>query len=121
MIPYFIISLYKNIIEPVAAFIKKLPPPDSICFGVAGPVMNGHVKFSNIQWEIDRSELSVYFKNSNVELINDLEATGYGLAVLGEEDIKVIHSGSRAPATSRASSGRVTSTTCKPSFAVTNR
>ena len=44
---------YKNIIELTDAFINDLPLPDSICFAVAGPVLNGHAKLSNIMWEID--------------------------------------------------------------------
>jgi glucokinase len=88
---------YKNIIELTDNFIKDLPVPGSICFGVAGPVLNGRAKLSNIQWEIDSTELSNHFKIKNVQLINDLEATAYGLATLTEKDIAVIHEGSYAP------------------------
>lgn len=88
---------YENIIELTDVFIKDLPVPDSICFGVAGPVLNGHAKLSNIQWEIHITELSNHFNTENVYLINDLEATAYGLAALTEKDIAVIHKGSDTP------------------------
>lgn len=85
---------YKDIIGLINAFIgDTLPCPDSICLGVAGPVLNGHAKLSNINWEIDRAELSNHFKIKNVTLINDLEATAYGLAMLNENDVKIIHKG----------------------------
>ena len=87
---------YKNIIELTNTFIKNIPLPDSICFGVAGPVLNGHAKLSNIMWEIDSNELSNHFGVKNVQLINDLEATAYGLAMLTEKDIAVIHKGNDA-------------------------
>jgi glucokinase len=85
---------YKNIIDLTNAFIRDiLPLPDSICFGVAGPVLNGHAKLSNIDWEIDSNELSDHFKIKNVYLINDLEATAYGLAMMNETDVAIIHKG----------------------------
>ena len=87
---------YKNIIELTDAFIRDLPLPGSICFGVAGPVLNGHAKLSNINWEIDSAELSNHFKVKNVYLINDLEATAYGLAMLNENDIALIHKGNNS-------------------------
>lgn len=85
---------YGNIIDLTNAFTQNsLPLPDSICFGVAGPVLNGHATLSNIDWEIDRDEISNHFKIKNVHLINDLEATAYGLAMLNESDVVMIHKG----------------------------
>jgi glucokinase len=84
---------YKNIIELTNTFIKNNLLPDTICFGVAGPVVNGHAKLSNIMWEIDSNELSMHFGVKNIQLINDLEATAYGLAMLDEKDVTVIHKG----------------------------
>ncbi|MFC0775063.1 glucokinase [Terrimonas alba] len=84
---------YKNIIELTDDFIKGFPAPDIICFGVAGPVLNGHAKFSNINWEIDSAEIAGHFGIPAVHVINDLEATAYGLAMLTEKDVTVIHKG----------------------------
>ena len=85
---------YMNIIDLIKAFKQSiLPFPDSICFGVAGPILNGRAKLSNIDWEIDSNELSDHFKVKNVYLINDLEATAYGLAMMNEMDVTTIHKG----------------------------
>ena len=84
---------YKNIIELAGAFLKDAPFPAVICFGVAGPVINGSAKLSNIEWEIHIDELMDHFKIKNIHLINDLEATAYGLAMLDEEDISPLHKG----------------------------
>ena len=84
---------YENIIELIKTFQKGLPSPDSICLGVAGPVLNDHAKLSNIGWEIDCDDLVRQFNTSDIYLINDLEATAYGLSILGENDFAVIHKG----------------------------
>ena len=84
---------YNNIIELVDSFIKNFPLPRAICLGVAGPVLNGHAKLSNLTWEIDRDDLSNHLGIKKIKLINDLEATAYGLAVLNEEDTISVHNG----------------------------
>ncbi|MCO5241084.1 MAG: glucokinase [Chitinophagaceae bacterium] len=88
---------YKNIAQLTRDFTRDAPQPDAICFGVAGPVLNGHATLSNLQWEIDIRDIATQFPGANVHLINDLEATAYGLAVLGEKDVQVIHKGSITP------------------------
>jgi len=85
---------YKNIMELADNFIKNFPLPDVICFGVAGPVLNGHAKLSNLTWEVDSDELSNHFGIKKIKLINDLEATAYGLAMLNDKDIIPLHNGS---------------------------
>ena len=84
---------YHSITELTEKFTRNIPQPDAICFGVAGPVLNGHATLSNLQWEIDIKEITALYKTANVHLINDLKATAYGLAVLKEKDISVVHEG----------------------------
>ncbi|HRO47379.1 glucokinase [Agriterribacter sp.] len=88
---------YDNITELIREFTAHAPQPDAVCFGVAGPVLNGHATLSNLQWEIDVKEITAQYPAAKVHLINDLKATAYGLAVLGEEDVKTIHKGSAMP------------------------
>jgi glucokinase len=64
-----------------------------ICLGVAGPVLNGKVELTNIGWSLDTEEMRKELNVSKVALINDLEATAYGLAGLGKEDFITIHPG----------------------------
>lgn len=85
---------YKNIFDLIRAFIgNNLPFPDSICLGVAGPVFQGQARLSNIDWEINADDLSAHFNIKKVRLINDLEATAYGLAMLNDSDVVTIHHG----------------------------
>jgi len=83
---------YNSLVDILLLFMKDLPDPDSICFGVAGPVIKGHAKLSNIKWEIEAKELAKHF-NKKVSIINDLEATAYGLAMLSDKEITIIHKG----------------------------
>lgn len=85
-------SDFSSLIELLALFLKDIPDPHKICLGVAGPVLNGHAKLSNIKWEIDQKELNKHFKK-DFSIINDLEATAYGLAMLNESETVVIHQG----------------------------
>lgn len=64
--------------------------PDKVCFGAAGPVRGGKVKITNVEWELDSNDLSGHLNNRPVYLINDLEATAYGLAMLEEKDILTV-------------------------------
>lgn len=82
-----------NVLSLIKEFQKDIPSPDAICLGVAGPVLNGHTKLSNIGWEIDCEDLAHHFNKRDVHLINDLEATAYGLSILNENDFAVIHKG----------------------------
>ncbi len=88
-------SDYKNILVLIDEFQEGYPSPGVICLGVAGPVLDGHAKLSNIKWEIDCNEISAHFGIEKAHVINDLEATAYGLAVLADSDIKTIHTGSK--------------------------
>lgn len=85
---------YKNITEITDDFLKDQPHTQACCIGVAGPVLDGKVKLTNLSWELDSNEIAQHMKLKNVYLINDLEATAYGLAMLTDKDSVVIHKGS---------------------------
>jgi glucokinase len=58
--------------------------PDRIAAAVAGPVVDGKSKLTNLPWVLDSDAMSRDMKIP-VSFINDLEATGYGLAGLDED------------------------------------
>lgn len=84
---------YKSATELTRHFIQDAPQPDTICFGVAGPVLNGQATLSNLQWNINIKEISAQYPAAKVHLINDLKATAYGLAMLETKDVSVLHNG----------------------------
>ena len=54
----------------------------SACFGVAGPVEDGRCQTTNLPWVVDVLSLQRALGFDAVRLMNDLEATAYGLTAL---------------------------------------
>jgi glucokinase len=80
--------------EIVAAFLHSHPAePASACFGIAGPVSNGRCAATNLAWEVDAAQLADRLRLPAVRLINDLEANGYGIAALADDDFEVLNAG----------------------------
>jgi len=79
------------------------PPPsiEAACFGIAGPVIDNISKTTNLPWVVDGADLSKQFSIPRVRLLNDLEATAYGLLVLTPDETEVLNAGS-PPATKGA-------------------
>ncbi|MBN9296618.1 MAG: glucokinase [Filimonas sp.] len=87
-------SEYDTFTDIVLQFIKDCKQtPDKICLGVAGPVIKGTVEFTNLNWKVSTDEIISKTGIQKVMLINDLEATAYGLACLKDEDIYTISDG----------------------------
>ncbi|PKD16244.1 glucokinase [Salegentibacter salinarum] len=66
----------------------------SVCIGAAGPVKDGKVLGTNFTWEIDKKDIIDITKNSSIRIINDLEATAYGLKNIESSHFTEIKSGS---------------------------
>jgi glucokinase len=63
------------------------------CFGVPGPVRGGRLRLTNLPWTLDSRELATGLCIDHVFLINDLEANGYGLAELSDDQIFTLSEG----------------------------
>lgn len=76
-------------------FMQENPDdkPEKICLGVAGPVFEGRVTVTNLPWYVDANEIAEATGISQVILLNDLEATAYGVAGLEEKDFAILHAG----------------------------
>jgi len=61
--------------------------PDSACFGIAGPVRNGRVETSNLPWVVEQSRLAKQIHLPATLLINDLEASAWGIGALADGDL----------------------------------
>jgi glucokinase len=82
---------YKNLEEIVAKF--KPGSVEKVCFGVAGPVLDGKCQATNLPWVIDAKK----FKLSKVFLINDMEAMAWGIRRLEPKDLLVLNKGKEKP------------------------
>ena len=66
-------------------------------FGVAGAVVNNVVHPANIPWFVDGAAMAKLLGLGRLRLLNDLEATGYGIGVLGPTELVTIHIGIPEP------------------------
>jgi glucokinase len=63
------------------------------CLGIPGPVMGGSARPTNIAWEIEEQSLSETLCGASTRLVNDLEATAYGMLHLQPSEIVELHKG----------------------------
>ena len=66
-------------------------------FGIAGPVVDNRVQATNFPWLIDGASVAKHLHLDHVHLVNDVEATAYGIAVLEPNELETIHPGEPAP------------------------
>jgi glucokinase len=72
-------------------------PVDRACFDVAGPVIGGRAKITNLPWVMDEATLIQELGLASVHLLNDLEATALAVPILEPEDISTLNTGEPAP------------------------
>jgi glucokinase len=66
-------------------------------FGVAGAVVDNVVHPANIPWIVEGKAMADLLGLAHLRILNDLEATGYGIGVLEPSDLITIHSGVPTP------------------------
>lgn len=75
-----------------------LAPFPDICisragFGIAGPVQDGVCRATNLPWTLSREKLQHQCKSPHVFLLNDLEASGWGLQLLSSGKYVTLNEG----------------------------
>jgi glucokinase len=84
--------------EIVADFLSATPAKvTAAAFGIAGPVVDNRVQTGNLPWIIDGRTMTKQLGLDRVRLMNDLEATGYGISVMQPSDLQTIYAGVPAP------------------------
>ena len=76
------------------SFLDQCGPLDAACFGVAGPMRDGIAQVTNLPWRIDAQDLQRRFGLARCHLLNDLEATAWGLSALEADDLLTLQAGS---------------------------
>src|SRR5882757_2749589 len=66
---------------------------DVASFDVAGPVINGHVKTTNLPWVMDEISLAADLNLKAAHLMNDLEAVARAVPALRAEDMVTVNKG----------------------------
>ncbi len=79
---------YQSFSDVIQEFISSynIQNIEAVCLGIAGPIINGVCKTTNLPWVIDSKELQKVCNTSKVKLLNDLEATAYGMLYLNEDE-----------------------------------
>ncbi len=68
-------------------------PVTRAVFAVAGPVVAGQAKITNLPWAVDASRLASELNLEAVHLLNDLEAIAWAVPTLGPGDLHTISPG----------------------------
>src|SRR5213593_260830 len=85
---------YPSLQALAAEFLNKVKMPvERACFDVAGPVIDGHVKITNLPWTMDEASLASDLNLKSVRLMNDLEAVARAVPVLRPNDVTTLNAG----------------------------
>jgi len=76
---------------------KAKVPVDRACFAVAGPVIGGRAKITNLPWAIDESTIAKELNLEHVHLMNDLEAIAFAIPSLRTDDLHTLNAGVPVP------------------------
>jgi glucokinase len=66
---------------------------DRACFGVAGPVLGGRAKITNLPWIVDQACLAQELSVDAVDLLNDLQAIACAVPGLRPGDVQTLSAG----------------------------
>lgn len=90
----YISADYASLSEIVRKFLTDhASPVNKACFGIAGPIVDGRCRATNLAWVIDAKELAQELRTDSVWLLNDLEANGWGLKILPSDQMLTLHTG----------------------------
>lgn len=64
--------------------------PARAALAVAGPVVDGEIQFTNLEWGVSETDLVIAFEFEAVSLINDFEAQALAAPRLAPEDLRQI-------------------------------
>ena len=87
---------YPSLETILAEFLEDGPrrAPDAACFGIAGPVLVGAVKTTNLPWRVETESLAAATRAPRVTLLNDLQAAAYGMLRLAPDELATLQAGS---------------------------
>ena len=84
---------YASLNEIIADYLertmgRKHPPRAAIA--VAGPVLDGEIEFTNLDWQVSEGELLAQFEFEAVRLMNDFAAQALACPMLGGDSLRVL-------------------------------
>lgn len=84
---------YEGLEAVVSSFINQRELAiEAACFGIAGPIIDGVCETPNLPWVVREGVLAEAL-GTRVRLINDLEATAYGVLELEADELVTLNEG----------------------------
>lgn len=82
----------------IADFLREAPARlDGVVLAVAGPVVQGRARLSNLGWVVKEDALRESLGVADVRLLNDLVALATGIPYLEPEGLRTLQTGVREP------------------------
>jgi glucokinase len=84
---------YASLTEVIAEYLdrtvgRKRPPRAVVA--VAGPVLDGEIEFTNLDWQVSEGDLLATFDFEAVKLINDFAGQALACPLLQPDDLRVL-------------------------------
>ena len=82
---------YASLADVIAEYLEQTAgrrrPPRAVV-AVAGPVLDGEIEFTNLDWQISEGDLLAHFEFEAVRLINDFAAQALACPLLEPDDLR---------------------------------
>ncbi|MGZ4994130.1 MAG: glucokinase [Methylobacter sp.] len=93
----FFSSHYHTFTELLASFLLDADYTQiaAVCIGAAGVIANGGCETTNLPWILSSKDIGEQVNTQNVWLLNDLEATAWGVLDLPEHDFVELNPGAQ--------------------------
>ena len=86
---------YAGLAEMLDEFLREAGTQkiDSACLALPSAISGRRVKLTNLPWEVDADAIAARFAIAQINLINDFEAVGLGIAALQATDLLTLQAG----------------------------
>ena len=92
----YLTDRYGSLAEILAEFdraVGRTAAVEAAAVGVAGPVIGGVSRLTNVTWDISAAEIAAHLGTPRVALLNDLEAMAMSVEVLTADEVAVLQAG----------------------------
>lgn len=86
-------SEYAALPDVIAEYLESTTGrrrPDRAVIAVAGPVVDGEIEFTNLDWRLSEGELIGTFEFQEARLVNDFAAQALAAPVLDPDDLRIL-------------------------------